>query len=153
MLSIVRGSLRDAFEGVVVSLLHCATRTLEASVNGLTPKMKGFGNAGMNSFNHYACGAIEQWVVERVAGLAPDPSVPGYKHFFVRPLIGGPLDFVRAELETPYGKAPSVWTLKNKQVVMDIVVPPNTTATVEFPDGRKDETVGAGTYRYKLSVK
>jgi alpha-L-rhamnosidase len=36
---------------------------------------------------------------------------------------------------------------------MDIVVPPNTTATVEFPDGRKAETVEAGTYRYKLSVK
>ena len=114
---------------------------------------KGFGDVGMNSFNHYAYGAIEQWMVERVAGLAPDPAVPGYKHFFIRPLIGGPLDSVRAELETPYGKASSAWTLKNKQVVMDIVVPPNTTATVEFPDGRKAETVEAGTYRYKLSVK
>jgi alpha-L-rhamnosidase len=114
---------------------------------------KGFGDVGMNSFNHYAYGAIEQWMVERVAGLAPDPAAPGYKHFFIRPIIGGPLDSVRAELETPYGKASSAWTLKNKQVVMDIVVPPNTTATVEFPDGRKAETVEAGTYRYKLSVK
>ena len=114
---------------------------------------KGFGDAGMNSFNHYAYGAIEQWMVERVAGLAPDPAAPGYKHFFVRPIIGGPLESVRAELETPYGKASSAWTLKDKQVVMDIVVPPNTTATVEFPDGRKAETVAAGTHQYKMNIK
>jgi alpha-L-rhamnosidase len=113
---------------------------------------KGFGNAGMNSFNHYAYGAIEQWMVERLAGLAPDPAAPGYKHFFIRPIIGGPLDFVRAELETPYGKAASAWTRKKGEVVMEIVVPPNTTATIMFPDGRKAETVEAGDYRYKVSA-
>jgi alpha-L-rhamnosidase len=111
---------------------------------------KGFGDKGMNSFNHYAYGAINQWLVERLAGLAPDPAMPGYKHFFIRPLISGPLDSVRAELETPYGKASSAWTRNGKEVVMDITVPPNTTATIEFPDGRKAETVKAGTYQYKL---
>ena len=45
----------------------------------------GFGNAGMNSFNHYAYGAIGQWMYERMAGLAPDPKNPGYKHFFIQP--------------------------------------------------------------------
>ena len=68
---------------------------------------KGFGNAEMNSFNHYAYGAIGQWMYERVAGLAPDPASPGYKHFFVRPLIVRQLDSACAELETPYGKANS----------------------------------------------
>jgi alpha-L-rhamnosidase len=114
---------------------------------------KGFGDKGMNSFNHYAYGAINQWLVERLAGLAPDPVLPGYKHLFIRPLIGGPLDSVKAELETPYGKASSAWTRKGKEVVMDITVPPNTTATIEFPDGRKAETVVAGTYQFNLILK
>jgi alpha-L-rhamnosidase len=51
----------------------------------------GFGDAGMNSFNHYAYGAIGQWMYERIAGLAPDPAQPGYKHFFIQPQPGGPL--------------------------------------------------------------
>ncbi len=114
---------------------------------------KGFGDAGMNSFNHYAYGAIGQWLVERLAGLAPDPDVPGYKHMFIRPLVGGPLDFARAELETPYGKAASAWTRKDGGVVLDIVVPPNTTATVEFPDGRASATLEAGTHRFQLNQK
>jgi alpha-L-rhamnosidase len=105
----------------------------------------------MNSFNHYAYGAIGQWMYERVAGLAPDPAHPGYKHFFIRPVVGGPLTSARAELETPYGKASSAWELAGGTLVMDVVVPPNTTATIEFPDGRESKTVTAGTYQYMLN--
>jgi alpha-L-rhamnosidase len=111
---------------------------------------KGLGNVAMNSFNHYAYGAIGRWMYERVAGLAPDPGAPGYKHFFVRPLIGKQLDSARAELETPYGKASSAWTRRDGKVSMDIIVPPNSTATIEFPDGQKSETVAAGKYHFGL---
>lgn len=62
---------------------------------------KRFGDVNMNSFNHYAYGAIGQWMYERAAGLAPDPLHPGHKHFFVRPLIARQLESARAELETP----------------------------------------------------
>ena len=112
----------------------------------------GFGNDGMNSFNHYAYGAISQWMVERIAGLAPDPANPGYKHFFIRSVIGTPLDWARAELETPYGKASSGWKKNNGKLEMDIVVPPNTTATIEFPNGRKPETVSAGIHHFNLEM-
>ncbi|MEO6992210.1 MAG: family 78 glycoside hydrolase catalytic domain [Lacunisphaera sp.] len=111
---------------------------------------KGFGPVSMNSFNHYAYGAIGQWMYERVAGLAPDPAQPGYKHFFVRPLINGPLESARAELETPYGKAVSAWTKKNDQATMEVVVPPNTTATIQFPSARPPVVVSAGTYHFEL---
>jgi alpha-L-rhamnosidase len=114
---------------------------------------KGFGDASMNSFNHYSYGAIGRWMYERVAGLAPDPAHPGYKHFFVRPLIGNQLDSARAELETPYGKASSAWAKQNGAVTMDIVVPPNTTATIEFPFDRKPETLAAGTYHFESVSK
>jgi alpha-L-rhamnosidase len=109
----------------------------------------GFGDVKMNSFNHYAYGAIGQWMYERVAGLAPDPAQPGYKHFFVRPLIVKQLDSARAELDTPYGRAVSAWTKQNGKVSLDVIVPPNTTATIEFPDGRKPQTVSAGIHHFE----
>ena len=110
----------------------------------------GFGDVGMNSFNHYAYGAIGQWMYERIAGLAPDPAHPGYKHFFIRPLVAKQLDSARAELETPYGNAASAWKKQNGKVVLDVIVPPNTTATVEFPAARKPETFAAGVYHFEL---
>ena len=113
---------------------------------------EGFGPVGMNSFNHYAYGAVGQFMYERIAGLAPSPEHPGYKHFHVRPLIGGPLTSARAELETGYGKAVSGWDLTGDTLTMEVVVPPNTTATIEFPNGRKSEIVGAGKYEYKLAA-
>lgn len=93
----------------------------------------GFGDAGMNSFNHYAYGAIGQWMVERMAGLAPDPEHPGYKHFFIQPRPGGPLTSAAAEYETPYGPARSAWCLADKGLDMEITVPANTTATLIVP--------------------
>jgi alpha-L-rhamnosidase len=113
---------------------------------------KGFDDATMNSFNHYAYGAIGQWMYERIAGLAPDPEHPGYKHFFIRPLIARQLDSASATLDTPYGKASSEWTRQGGGVEMNVVVPPNTSATVEFPDGRKPETFEAGSYRFATGI-
>ncbi|HKL21019.1 MAG TPA: family 78 glycoside hydrolase catalytic domain, partial [Tichowtungia sp.] len=113
-------------------------------------RAEGFNGASMNSLNHYAYGAIGQWIYERLAGLAPDPAHPGYKHFFIRPLIAPQLDHARAELETPYGTASSGWTREDGKVVIEAIVPPNTTATVLFPDGRKPQQLDSGTYRFEL---
>ncbi len=98
----------------------------------------GFGDVSMNSFNHYAYGAIGQWMYERLAGLAPDPAHPGYKHFFVRPLFAPQLDSASAELETPYGKASSSWQRRGGEIELRVVVPPNTTATLDC--ARPDQT-------------
>lgn len=96
----------------------------------------GFGDASMNSFNHYAYGAIGQFLYERIAGLSPDPENPGYKHFFVRPLVGGPLNSASAELNTPYGKAKSAWRRSDAGIIVEAIVPPNTTATAFLPSGQ-----------------
>ncbi len=113
----------------------------------------GFNGAGMNSLNHYAYGAIGKWMYERIAGLTPDPENPGYKHFFIRPLVPAQLEWASAELETAYGKASSEWRIENGQLIMEVVVPPNTTATIEFPGDRVPKTVEAGTYRYELGYE
>lgn len=113
-------------------------------------KQDGFSGDNMNSLNHYAYGAIGQWMYERVAGLSPDPAHPGYKHFVVRPIVCEQLDWVRAELQTAYGMASSSWEKSDDKIVMTVVVPPNATATIEFPDDRESKTVVAGTHRYEL---
>ncbi|GAA5482243.1 family 78 glycoside hydrolase catalytic domain [Haloferula sargassicola] len=92
----------------------------------------GFGNPGMNSFNHYAYGAIGQWMYERIAGLAPDPAQPGYRHLFIQPQPGKPLDRARTELKTPYGLASSGWKKTGDGMELEAVIPPNTTATLRL---------------------
>jgi len=125
----------------------------------------------MNSFNHYAYGAIGQWMVERIAGLAPDPEQPGYKHFFIQPHPGGPLNAARAELKTPYGQAASAWRQSGDTLIVEATVPPNTTATLVVPtrdgiapnltesgktyeliqkDGRFTYPLSPGTYVFKI---
>ena len=92
-----------------------------------------FQNATMNSFNHYAYGAIGNWMVSVVAGLDIDPAAPAYKHMLVRPQPGGGLTSARAELITQYGPAASGWKLDGDQFHLRVRVPPNTRARVWLP--------------------
>lgn len=101
----------------------------------------GFGDVGMNSFNHYAYGAVGQWMVERVAGLAPDPRQPGYRHFYIQPQPGIPLTHARAEYQTPYGMAISGWKKVAGELMIEALVPPNTTATLVLPTEGGEPTV------------
>lgn len=112
----------------------------------------GFGDATMNSFNHYAYGAVGQWMYERIAGLAPDPANPGYKHFYVRPLIPAQLESAAAELETPYGLAACSWEKQNGELLLRVVVPPNATATAELPDGGPPRLLPAGRHHIRFEV-
>lgn len=115
-------------------------------------KKDGFHPEGMNSFNHYAYGAIGEWLYERVAGLAPDPENPGYKHFFVRPLPGGPLTSASATLETSYGRASSSWKLNGEKLELVVEVPPNTSATIELPGSSESKKVGPGKHTLTLNL-
>jgi alpha-L-rhamnosidase len=112
-------------------------------------KEKGFGDASMNSFNHYAYGAIGEWMYSTVAGIALDPAKPGYKHILIRPQPGGGLTSARGELLTRHGRVACAWTLEGRQMKVDVTVPPNTTATVTLP-GRPPKRVAAGTYAFSV---
>jgi alpha-L-rhamnosidase len=92
-----------------------------------------FQDVGMNSFNHYAYGAIGNWMVRVVAGLDIDSTAPAYKHLIVRPRPGGGLTSARAELITQYGPAASRWRLEGGLFHLAVRVPPNTSATVRLP--------------------
>jgi alpha-L-rhamnosidase len=97
-------------------------------------KEKGFQDPLMNSFNHYAYGAVGDWLVSKVAGIQSDPEYPGYKRFVLRPNLDPRLSFVRAELESPYGTIRSAWRVEeNGRFYWDFTVPENSQAVVHIP--------------------
>ena len=103
-----------------------------------------FQDVGMNSFNHYAYGAIGEWLYRHVAGLDLDPEMPGYKHILLAPHPGGGLTNANAEFLSIYGKIKSGWKLEGKDFVYEVTVPANTTATVTLPAAKADQvTVNA----------
>jgi alpha-L-rhamnosidase len=87
----------------------------------------------MNSFNHYAYGAIGDWMYREIAGLDTDESGPGYKKSIIAPHPGGNLKFVSAVLQTLYGPLRSEWNIENGFLKLDITIPNNTTAIVNLP--------------------
>ena len=104
-----------------------------------TQKPDGTIIEGMNSFNHYAYGAIGEWLYSYVAGLRIDPKCPGYKHTFLQPHPGGGLTHANAELLSNYGLVKSSWKIKNGNFIYDIEIPANTTGTVILPNASLSE--------------
>lgn len=102
----------------------------------------------MTSFNHYALGAVADWLHRTVAGLAP--AEPGYRRIEVHPILGGPLNHASARHLTPYGMASTSWALEGETLTIEIEVPPNTRAHVILP-GKEDAPmeVGCGKHSWK----
>jgi alpha-L-rhamnosidase len=101
-----------------------------------------FQNAGMNSFNHYAYGAIGDWLFRTVAGI--NQLEPGFKKFSIRPEPGGALVFARAKYESVYGTIRSEWRINDDATVMQVEVPANTTAVVHLPQATVDQVKESG---------
>ena len=109
----------------------------------------GFGDASMNSFNHYAYGAIGEWLYETVGGIAP--AEPGFRRIRFAPVPGGDITWARASVATRHGTASIAWRRHDSAPdILDVrvVVPPNTTAVLELP-GRppRELTPGAQSIR------
>lgn len=138
--------LNQTYPSWIYPILQGAT-TMWERWNSYT-KEKGFGNAKMNSFNHYAYGAIGEWMVSSVAGLGLDEKAPGYKHIVIQPQIGEGITWAKAELMTRYGKASSAWEVKNDEFVLKVEVPANTYATIILPNNAPIQCV-AGTHELK----
>jgi alpha-L-rhamnosidase len=109
---------------------------------------RGFQDPGMNSFSHYAIGSVGEWMYRTILGINPDEEHPGYKHFTIRPRPGGGLTWANGEYNSPYGKIVSRWQYQEPNesgesghdpvFTLEIVIPPNTTATVYVPATEAD---------------
>jgi alpha-L-rhamnosidase len=85
------------------------------------------------SHNHYAFGAVAQFLHEHIAGL--QPAAPGYRRLRIAPMIGGGLNHASSTIETPYGTARSAWRLDGEVVTLEVTVPIGTEADIVTPDG------------------
>ena len=91
----------------------------------------GFQSPNMNSFNHYSLGSVGEWLYRYVAGI--DLGAPGYGHIVIRPYPGGDLTFARGEYDAVRGRISSSWRIEGDLFVLEVLVPPNTAATVHVP--------------------
>nr|WP_067053594.1 glycoside hydrolase family 78 protein [Mucilaginibacter sp. L294] len=112
-----------------------------------------FETPTMNSYNHYAYGAIGDWMYRVTSGIDTDPDGPGYKKIIIKPTVGGKLTYANASYQTPYGKLTSNWKIEGDTFNLDVEVPANTTATVYVPDysvneGYRTEHIGSGSYHF-----
>lgn len=99
--------------------------------DGIKPN-GSFQDPKMNSFNHYAYGAIGDWLYRVVAGIELDPSQPGYKRILIQPQPGEGLDYVSASLDSLHGRIASAWRLEGDTFYLDISVPINCQALVQL---------------------
>ena len=100
-------------------------------------KDEGFNPMSMNSLNHYAYGAIGEWMYERIAGIAPLEA--GYKSIRIAPEPREPLTSASASVNTPFGKVSSSWEIVNDEFQLEVVIPPNTSAKVIIPVNTQNE--------------
>jgi alpha-L-rhamnosidase len=96
-------------------------------------------SADMNSFNHYAYGAIGDWMYRVIAGIDTDDKFAGYKHIVIKPQPGGDLKYAYAELESMYGNIKSGWKTENGAMQIEVTIPHNTTASVMLPGAKASQ--------------
>ncbi|MEP6894457.1 MAG: glycoside hydrolase family 78 protein, partial [Chloroflexota bacterium] len=101
----------------------------------------------MTSFNHYALGAVADWMHRTIGGLTP--TEPGYRRMEIHPRPGGGLTHAQARHLTPYGLAESSWKIENGMFDLNVIIPSNTTALVTLPNGEKHE-VGSGIWNWSV---
>ncbi len=107
---------------------------------------KGFQDVGMNSFNHYAYGAVGDWLFSTVAGIDLDPERPGYEHILLRPQPGGGLTWAKASYDSIRGRIESGWRIEGEDLTYEVLVPANTTATVRVPLGEGEAAKADGAW-------
>ncbi|MCS7475273.1 family 78 glycoside hydrolase catalytic domain [Umezawaea endophytica] len=102
----------------------------------------------MTSFNHYALGAVADWLHRSVAGLAP--ARPGYRELSVRPLLREGLTWASARHLTPYGEAAVSWRRADGELTLSVVVPVGATATVHVPGVPDPVAVDHGRHEWRV---
>jgi alpha-L-rhamnosidase len=140
MLELSRSGRSDIAYGIVnkttlpswgYGIAHGATTTWERW-DGYV-KGSGFQNAQTNSFNHFATGAVAEWMYRAILGINNDPAAPGFQRFSIRPRPGGGLTWAKGSYHSIRGTIESSWRLAGDALTIEVRVPPNTVAEVFVP--------------------
>lgn len=104
-----------------------------------------FWSEDMNSFNHYAYGAIGDWMYRTVAGIQTVEEAPGYKHIVIEPQPGEGLTWAEGKIDTMYGTVRSYWKLQEDGFIqLDVTIPANTSAAICLPNARDASAIREG---------
>ncbi len=104
-----------------------------------------FQDPGMTSFNHYAYGAIGDWMYRTIAGIdSREAEGAGYKSIIIKPRPGGDLTYAAGSLQTGYGWLSSAWKKENEQLILDVEIPANTSATIYLPATNSEKITDGG---------
>lgn len=120
----------------------------EGNVKDISEQNSNLGG-GMVSFNHYANGAVGDWLYLRMAGI--EAIEAGYRAVTIRPIIGGGITWVKCRKETPYGELTVNWEIKDGLFTMDAMIPFAVTADITIPNG-VTRRVGSGEYHYEAQI-
>jgi alpha-L-rhamnosidase len=142
--------LQDACPSWLYAIRMGATTTWERW-DSLLPD--GTVNPGqMTSFNHYAFGAVADWLHRNVAGLAP--AAPGYRRLRIQPRPGGGLRHASASHLTPYGRAEVSWQRAAGSFTVEATVPHGASAVIVLPqEGLAPIEVGPGRHAFSCSTR
>nr|WP_272212025.1 alpha-L-rhamnosidase C-terminal domain-containing protein [Marinicella sp. W31]MDC2877920.1 alpha-L-rhamnosidase C-terminal domain-containing protein [Marinicella sp. W31] len=156
--------LKETYPSWGFSIRHGAT-TIWERWDGWTPD-GGFQSPNMNSFNHYAYGAVGEWIWSRLAGIDWNEADPGYRSVLARPIFDRRIGHVAATYEARTGMVESRWRIEGDNGEWQLVLPPSVTADVVLPDGLSDIVVdgapvvarrsrlqtGSHVFRFRLSA-
>lgn len=113
---------------------------------------KGLGPKTRNSFNHYSYGCVCQWIWETCAGIASDPSAPGFKHVIMRPVPDRRLGCLDAVYKSVAGEIRSNWKYEGDEWIWNITVPEGCEASVTLPGEQDARSVGGGTFEFRKKL-
>jgi len=99
---------------------------------------------GDQSHSHPMFGSVCQWFFQALAGINPDESQPGFKHFFIKPSPVDDLIFVKSSYPSPYGLIRCDWEMKGDDFHLNLSIPASTTATVYIPATTADHVIENG---------
>lgn len=123
--------LQDSYPSWLFTVKNGAT-TMWERWNSYTPEA-GFGPVGMNSFNHYAYGAVGEWIYAVVGGIRP--QAPGYRRVLFAPEPGGGILHASTGLETAFGRVACEWRLSGRKLTARLTVPAGVRARFRAPAG------------------
>ncbi|MCM1064508.1 MAG: glycoside hydrolase family 78 protein [Eubacterium sp.] len=157
--------LKDDFPSWLYQVRQGATTVWE-HWDGIRPD-GSMWSPDMNSFNHYAYGAVGEWMARVMAGLEIQECAPGYRRPLLYPQPGGGLDFVTGRYESQYGTVECSWKLAGNRLEVSYQIPANTTADIRLDhvvsvedfdgmayhvdgNGTLTAEAGSGTYRVRV---
>ncbi|MGA8310920.1 MAG: family 78 glycoside hydrolase catalytic domain [Terriglobales bacterium] len=91
------------------------------------------GDPSMNSYNHYAYGAVAEWLYRYAAGIDETAEDPGFHRLVLHPQFDATLGAARATYDSPYGAVTSNWKADGNTISWDVIIPSNTTGLLYFP--------------------